>query len=264
MVQGIEILRKVQDKARNGFRIKNRTAQLISKLDNIPGKAYSFLSKYNNPEYEAGIRRLPFESCLYTPNGSKKKAQNTPNEVFVKTKPKWFTDLMEWEIIPESGEVLAKGVYTTNDFKRSNNSKIKALDRFCEKYQPLYAERKVTLFFLTFTRANFARLTWHTMSKLVMQYFKRLGMDVLGHVWTAEISESLHWHYHICVSTKRVDFRKSGIPEGLKFEDLWGQRTEIDFVKKNIRHYMAKYFAKHNARAVGRKSYGISRKLKTI
>jgi hypothetical protein len=61
-----------------------------------------------------------------------------------------------------------------------------------------------------------------------------------------------------------VDFRKSGIPEELKFEDLWGQRTEIDFVKKNIRHYMAKYFAKHNSRAIGRRSYGISRKLKTI
>jgi hypothetical protein len=260
MMQGIEILRKVQDKAGNGFRIKNRTAQLISKLDNIPGKAYSFLRHRENKDYDAGLRRLPFESCLIHTNGSRKYSK----EVWVKTRPRWYTDLMEWEIIPESGEVLAKGVYTTNDFKRSNNKKIKGLDRFCKKYQPLYSSKKVTLFFLTFTRANFARLKWNTMSKLVMQYFKRLGMDVLGHIWTAEISDSLHWHYHICVSTKRVDFRKSGIPEGLKFEDLWGQRTEIDFVKKNIRHYMAKYFAKHNSRAIGRRSYGISRKLKTI
>jgi hypothetical protein len=257
MVQGIEIIRKVKDKPENGFKNENTAVQLGG-----PKKVYSFLSRHKNPEYEDGIKCLPFESCLYTTNGSWKKPQNTPNEVFVKTKPKWFTDLMEWGIDQESGELSAKGVYRSDDFKCSNGKKIKALDRFCKKYQPLYRSKKVTLFFLTFTRANYARLSWNIMSKLVMQYFKKLGMNVLGHIWTAEISDSLHWHFHICLATNRVDFSKSGIPEELKFENLWGQRTEIDFVKKNVRHYMAKYFAKQNARIIGKRSYGMSRKFK--
>lgn len=95
-----------------------------------------------------------------------------------------------------------------------------------------------------------------------MQYFKRLGISVKGHIWTSEISDSLHWHFHICICTDRVDFRETGIPPLLKFDALWGQRTEIDFVKKNVRHYMAKYFAKCNSRIIGARSYGISRKLK--
>jgi hypothetical protein len=215
------------------------------------------------------VKRLPFESCLITTNGSKKKGsfqakkgQKDVREVHIKTRPKWYTDLMEWEVDQISGEMVPKGVYTSDDFKCSNGKKIKALDKFCKKYQPLYRSRKVSLFFLTFTRANYASLKWNTMSKLIMQYFKRLGIEVRGHIWTAEISDNLHWHYHICICTNRVDFSKTGIPPSLKFDSLWGQRTEIDFVKKNVRHYMAKYFAKCNSRAIGHRSYGISRKLK--
>ena len=232
---------------------------------NKPKKAYSFLKRRRNPDYEGGVKRLPLESCLITTNGSKKKGENegeNGGEVHVKTRPKWYTDLLESEVDEETGEMIPKGVYTSDDFSVSNGKKIKALDRFCNHYEPLRKRRKVTLFFLTFTRANYAKLKWNTMSKIVVQYFKRLGIEVRGQIWTAEVSDRLHWHYHLVVATDRVNFRGVGIPAQLKFENLWGQRTEIDFVKKNVRHYMAKYFAKCDSRVIGTRSYGISRKLK--
>jgi hypothetical protein len=42
----------------------------------------------------------------------------------------------------------------------------------------------------------------------------------------------------------------------MKLESVWGARTQVEFVRKNIRHYMAKYFAKENARIIGVRSFG--------
>ena len=227
-----------------------------------PKKAYTFLKRTKNPTYEEAIKRLSFEACLITTNGSKKEAKNTPKEVHVKTQPKWYTDLMEWEINQDSGEMIPKGIYTSNDFKCSNGKKIKSLDRFCNYYQPLYKQKEVTLWFLTFTQANKAKIPFNTMSKIVVQYYKRLGIDVRGHIWTAEVSNNLHWHYHLCVATDRVKLEGGKFPELLKFDNIWGQYTDIDFVKKNIKHYMSKYFAKCDYRVIGSRSYGCSRKFK--
>jgi hypothetical protein len=132
------------------------------------------------------------------------------------------------------------------------------LDNFCGHYQPLYSTKKVTLLFPTFTQANKANLAWKDMVENISLRFKRIGCPIRGYVWTAEISENLHFHYHICVAIDRVKWKK--IPKQLKFESLWGKRTEIDFVKKNVRHYMAKYFAKHNYRITNQRSYGRSSK----
>ncbi|NBX28766.1 MAG: hypothetical protein EBR55_11105, partial [Chitinophagia bacterium] len=46
----------------------------------------------------------------------------------------------------------------------------------------------------------------------------------------------------------RAKLRGGKIPKLLKFDKIWGQRTEIDFVKKNVVGYMSKYFAKSNLR----------------
>jgi len=56
-----------------------------------------------------------------------------------------------------------------------------------------------------------------------------------------------------------MNIKGSKMSDKLKLQDLWGQRTEIAFVRNNIRHYMAKYFAKHNFRVTGTRSYGRSR-----
>lgn len=244
-----------------------------------PIKRYTFLKRQKNADYEAGLVRLdrvypnevkpepvhkeagieipPFESCLLTTKSDKKEGGKV-TEIWVKTRPKWLTDLLGWNIDPETGEAVPSEVYQTNDFKVSNGKKIKALDSFCKHYQPLYRSRKVTLLFFTFTRANYSRIDWKQMTEIVSKYLKRLGYMVRGYVWTAEISNDMHYHFHLCVAIDRVQWKT--IPESLKFEKIWGQRTEIEFVKKNVRHYMAKYFAKCEYRAIGKRSYGKSKK----
>jgi len=234
-------------------KIKAVKAQIRQDLLPVGKKYYQHLSTAKNPDYEDGLRTLPFESCLIH-NKSHRIGKEKRGVLVVQTKPKWLTNLAVFEKDQE-GSLLMKEVYGTNSFKASNNRKIKALDRFCNRYQPLYKQRKVTLLFLTFTNANKCK-EWKIMMHIISEYFKREGNKILDYVWTAEVSENLHFHYHLCIAIDRVKWNK--IPERLKFESLWGQRTEIDFVKKNVRHYMAKYFAKSNYRIEGIRSYGLS------
>lgn len=241
-----------------------------------PIKRYTYLKLQKNPDYEGGLRRLdriygthsvgskggggesPPLNLVYKAISRTKLEGKKPAEIWVKTQPKWTTDLLAWQVDELTGEAIPTEVYQTNDFKRSNGKKIKALDAFCGYYQPLYRKRKVTLLFFTFTRANYARLEWKQMMDVVVEYLKRLGLERRGYVWTAEVSEDLHYHFHLCVAIDRVKWKT--IPPSLKFENIWGQRTEVDFVKKNVRHYMAKYFAKCDPRVIGKRSYGKSKK----
>lgn len=239
-----------------------------AKNGNLPPiitKRYSYKCRVKNPDFEKGIKFLPvgeaFESCLIHAKSSKNPVVEGYG-LRVKTAPKWKTYLVQENIDFQTGELISDGLYETNDIKQSNGKKIKKLDSFCAFYQPLYKSKNVTLWFLTFTRANQSRLQWKVMVQIVNDYFKRSGIPVRGYLWTAEVSESLHFHYHLCIATNRADMRGKHLPELLKFQDLWGQRTEVDFVKKNVRHYMAKYFAKCNARVMNTKSFGASNKFK--
>lgn len=241
-------------------------------------KAFTFLRRLKNPQFENGLTPLEignpenplFESCLITtkshnfePKIDKKPIQEyeVKRAVLVRTEPKWKTDLLQEDFDSETGECLRQSVYQTNDFKVSNGKKIKRLDQFCNHYQPLYKKKEVTLWFLTFTRANYSRLSFKQMNHIVVNYFKRSNISVRGFIWTYEISDSFHWHYHLCLATDRVNIRGKALPTKLKFDALWGQRTDLEFVKKDIRHYMAKYFSKCDFRLNnGLRSYGASKR----
>lgn len=222
----------------------------ITKLEKT---AWRFSKRVKNPSYEAGLKTLPLRSCLIHDNAEISKRE-------IKTVPKWFTVLNYSEVDVTSGEVVTEKVdYETNEIKSSNARKIIRLDRFCNYYQPLYSQREVSLLFHTFTRANYANMTFRRMlDDVKYTYEEILNRPVRGYIWTAEVSQSLHWHYHLCVAVDRLKFRR--IPDELKFEDLWGQRTGVEFVRKDVRHYMAKYFAKENARVLGARAFGSSRK----
>ncbi len=186
-------------------------------------------------------------------------------ELTVKTTHKWNTVMVYQEMDTETAELHSKlHRYTTNEIKSSNHKKIKALDKFCNHFQPLYKAKKVSLFFVTFSRANHANDKFSSVLNHVKKRFARYGYPVRGFVWTSEISYETnpngHWHYHLCIATDRMILMK--IPKALKFNSIWGQRTGIEFVKKNAKHYMAKYFAKHNARISGMRSFGVSAKMK--
>jgi hypothetical protein len=243
----------------------SKTLTIPTRKKHLPivSKRYEYRGHVQNPAFSDGVKFLEvgeaFESCLIN-NKSDKNLVVEGHGIRVKTAPKWITRFREQSIDFQTGELINQGIYETNEFKQSNHRKIKKLDEFCAIYQPQYARKKVTMWFLTFTRANHACRTWKDMTELVMLHYKRLGIPAKGHIWTAEVSENLHWHYHLCIATNRVNMKGKQIPEELKFEYLWGQRCEVDFVKKNIRHYMAKYFAKCQYRVMGSRSYGTSKK----
>jgi hypothetical protein len=98
------------------------------------------------------------------------------------------------------------------------------------------------------------------MIEALQQRYKRHGKNILGYVWTLEVSENKHIHYHLAIATSRTNLQGAKLPKWMKADNIWGRRTGVEFVRKNIRHYMAKYFAKHNARIEGMRSYGMSLK----
>lgn len=212
-----------------------------------------------NPDFEKGLRILdpiPFDACL--------RDDKATRIYQVKTAPKWITKLQydEWQI--EGGELVEVGEYETNELKSSNNRKIKSLDAFCKTYETPYRQRGISILFVTLTRANAARVPLKVMMHLIKKRLKSIGFNITGFIWTAEVSEKLHWHYHLALALdKRMNIRGGKLPKQLRFEAIWGQRTETEFVKNNVRHYMAKYFAKHQARVIGQRSYGKSRTFKT-
>ena len=215
-------------------------------------KSYQFLKRYRNNEFDEGVKVLTLRSCLIHSNSA---VFRTP-ELHVKTRPKWLTDLFCQVVDMSSGEVVRSEVYSTNEIKASNGKKIKRLDAFCSHFQPLYAKKEVSLLFFTFTLANQSKMTISGIIDVLKKRCKRRGIKMHGYIWTAEVSEKLHFHYHMAVAIDRMNIRGVGLPTWLKLESAWGPRTGVNFVRKDIRHYMAKYFAKHNARIIGIRSFG--------
>ncbi len=122
----------------------------------------------------------------------------------------------------------------------------------------LYFKKKVTMLSFTFTRLNYANMPFKDMLDNVRYHFNKiLNKPILGYFWTLECSENLHAHYHLCIVIDR--WRISKIPEEIKFEKLWGQRTHVVIIKKSVRGYMAPYLSKKNFYLLKFRSYGMSR-----
>ena len=41
-----------------------------------------------------------------------------------------------------------------------------------------------------------------------------------------------------------IEFQEKKMPTALMFEKLWGQLFQVTFIKKSVRGYLSKYFAK--------------------
>jgi len=236
--------------------INTTTKPLSNKLT----KAYSHLRTYPNEQYSAGLKTVPLCSCLLYNNVNTKNPQN---EWVIKTQPKWNIDLLETTLDHSTGELIQTGIYTTNDLKSGNNRKIKALNRFCDKFQPLYDKRKITIWFITLTLANQSKTDIRGLLNSYKTRLQRNGINIAGSIWILEISPDLHIHYHLLLSTNRINIKGTVIPEYLKPNDLWGCRTQIDFAQKHIRGYLGKYFVKNNSRIIGKRTYGIVLKEKS-
>lgn len=227
--------------------------EVISKTisqKNVISKAFWYLRRFKNPDYESGLKDVPLRSSLLHNN------VNT-NSWQIKTKPKWFTDLLQSELDTESGEILGQSIYTTNDLVSGNNRKIKALNKFCDVFQPMYKLRKCSIFFYTFTLANQSRTDIRGALNTFKTRLKRKGINLRGYVWVLEISDKLHVHYHALICTDRINIKGKLMPDYLKMNDVWGCRTQVAFAESHVRNYLAKYFTKNSSRILGKRSYGL-------
>jgi len=231
---------------------------------------YKFKHTRKNPEWDVNklisIEVLPdgtpvnidtLRSCLLRNNAEIKNP-----EILISKTPKWLTTLEEPKCIDTgTGEIIYED-YETDDFKASRNRKIKTVEKFCNYYEPLYQARKVSLLFHTFTRLNYAKQDMRRMVDNAKFRYNSLKRPIRGYLWALELEnkdKSIHIHYHFIVAIDRIQVKK--IPEALKFQDLWGQRTGVEFIKKTIKGYLSKYLYKSDYKMLGRRSYSISRKL---
>lgn len=115
------------------------------------------------------------------------------------------------------------------------------------------------MLFFTFTGMNNSKLLFSDLLDNIKYHFsEQLNRPIRGYFWALEVSENFHVHYHLCVAIDRLAVNK--MPKALMFEKLWGQRTQVTFVKKSVRRYLSKYLAKDSYRAIGFRSYGKSSK----
>jgi len=220
--------------------------------------SYRFKSRRKNPEWSSE-KLIPLRACHIHNN-----AENIEPEIFISETPKWLTTLEKETIFEDTGEILTED-YNTDDFKASKGRKIKTVRKFCDFYEPLYRAREVSLLFHTFTRMDYSKKDMRRMIDNVKSRYESLGLRVRGYIWVMELkknegmSSGFHIHYHLIVATDR--YKVKVIPEELKFDDLWGQDTQVEFIRKGVRVYMYKYLSKSDAKLLRYRSYAISRKL---
>lgn len=241
----------------------------------IPGKTpvnhvtYSFRSSHKNSSYQ-GSAMIPLRSCLLRNNSSQPVSNLvTGNPVydqvygFVQSQPKRYSVLTKCETNPLPGMPALTTIETT-DLKASKNRMLQKVNSFCDFYEPLYQAHKVSVLFFTFTRANYSSKTIATMLECVRKRLKVLKWPLRGYIWVLESKKNqnmeggYHVHYHLVIAVDRVNIVK--IPNELKVENLWGQRTGVEFIRKTIRGYLSKELSKANAKVCYRRRYGISKK----
>lgn len=193
----------------------------------------------------------------------------TQPKMVIQTLPKWLTAFSCDKLENDTGEILESDVPLYSDtFKANNHKKIKNLDKWANFYQPLYEKKKVSLMMLTLTDAVNSNFNICRMVEQIKYNFKKyIGEEVKSYLWTLEIKPNIKMggfnvHYHMGIATDRLDFDGGKIPDKMKFDNVWGRMCRIGFVESNVKHYLAKYFAKNNSRAEGWRSYGKSLKFK--
>jgi hypothetical protein len=172
---------------------------------------------------------------------------------------KWTGHFRGDVVDEETGEVKEGEVWQCTDSDMSLSRKRKAIAKFTDVYSPLYEKYEVSVMFLTLTRCNVAPVPIDEFINIMKKRFLRHKIPVLGYFWVNEVSEGFHHHYHIAIATKRVNFRK--LPKWIKFDDVWGQGTSIEFIKKSVKAYLGKYIGKNNiGRMMNFRTYGRSQK----
>ena len=219
---------------------------------------YRFLHSQINPSWSLD-KLIPLRSCLIRNNDGKVIFGDLISPV-----PKQLTTLEVMKENPETGQIEHFEHYT-DDFKASANRKMKAVKKFCDFYEPLYRKKEVSVLFHTFTRWDCSKKSMRRMLDATKDRYEALKRPIRGWLWCLELKENdkmefgYHIHYHLVVAIDRLNVKE--MPKGLKLEDLWGQRTDVQFVKYSVRRYLTKELNKSDAKLLNKRAYSISRKL---
>lgn len=222
-----------------------------------PVYTYRFLHSQKNPSWSLD-KLIPLRSCLIHNNSGKVIFGDLINP-----EPKNLTTLGVTKENPDTGEIECFEHYT-DDFKASWNRQSKAVKKFCDYYEPLYRKKEVSVLFHTFTRWDCSKKSMSRMLDAAKDRYAALNRPIRGWLWCLELKKNdnmefgYHIHYHLVVAIDRLNIKK--IPAGLKFEDLWGQRTGVAFVYKSVRAYLCKELNKSDAKLLNKRSYSMSRR----
>jgi len=215
-----------------------------------------------NPMYEHGLVNVGFRSCLLKDNAEINSTEKAHFQV--ETEPKYVSSFRKTPI-NDFGDLNHKEstIYTSNSHKATNGRVVNKLWQFADHYQPLYKEREVSLAMVTLTTANdvyaLKGMTMRKMMDNVKYRYESISHPIRGYIWVSEVSETYHWHYHLLLAFDRMNIRGKGIPNELKFDDVWGARTEFEFVKRSVRAYLSKYMTKNQLKISGMRRYGASK-----
>lgn len=229
-------------------RIKN---QVISTqlTDNQQFKnIYLFKNRVPNPDFKKGLKYSTLRSCLLHNKSDK-------TEWEIRHLPKYYTTLKKTTYDLNTGEITAQDDYLTDDLTAGNSRKIKAVNSWTDTFNPLYRNRNISLLFYTLTTANQSKLTIQEMTNVLKKRIQRNGLTFYGYLWVLEISDTGHIHYHLLLATSRINIKGMAMPKFLKVNDVWGARTQIRFVEKNVRYYLSKYFYKNKSRVTGKRLF---------
>jgi len=208
---------------------------------------YSYHSRTKNPDYAQGLVKLPtrLRACLLHHNSE-------IQDRYIQTLPKYHTHLEKRQLNEQTGELeLLDNLYTTSDLKSTVGRKIKRISEWSDYYEPKYQKKEVSMLMHTFTVANEANMSMSEMMDNVKYRYKSIGYPIRSYMWVSEVSEDYHWHYHLVVAIDRMNIKGKGIPKELKFDSIWGAHTNVTFVRKSVRYYLAQYMAKCKSKIIG-------------
>jgi hypothetical protein len=258
--------------------VGNSTAPVVPEKT-ATRKQYQYLQRIENPLYSASRVEIPYRVKLplssisvgSTPSVLSYKHNNvTANSggeipyvdmtkpMFMTREPRNITKLLKTTYDQNTGEMTASEIIETNDtFARLKRRK-RALKSFTDHFNPIYKRREITLLFITFTLANENGVTLRAVIDQFKKRCRRNGYPCHGYFWVMEISEDLHVHYHGLFAIDRINLRGKSIPDWMKLDGLWGARTTVEMVKKNVHGYLSKYMDKGHEKIEGRRMYGRS------
>jgi len=130
-------------------------------------------------------------------------------------------------------------VYEITTAEKKIKRRNRSLYLFCKRYEELYKEKRITMFFITLTKSENKKIID------AVRYLNRY-IPILDYAWVREFTKSQLEHIHLLAVTFRLKWEGKKLPyyltEGLN--KMWKARTEVRFVKKNPYGYLAGYLDK--------------------